>query len=338
MPIDILPFQDDMILDAAALLAQRHQRDRAVLPELPPRFSDPDTARAAVETTWRRARASGVAAVQGGRLLGYLIGDTVIEPTWGRSGWVRPAGCALAPDQDAELVRDLYAALGARWVDYGCFAHFTVIPIADPALVHAWFALSFGVEQVHGLLDLESLDRDAPDIPAGIAIRRAGPADRATLADLSDIIWRHQTQAPVWGIHLPKSEAETREGWAELVDDPTVVVWLAFVGDQAVGSQGYWPIEAAADALLIPEGCARMSVAGTRESARGRGIATALTRHGLAQARASGYRYCETDWRSTNLLAARFWPRQGFRPLAYRLVRRIDPRIAWANGQVGAGV
>jgi hypothetical protein len=30
-------------------------------------------------------------------------------------------------------------------------------------------------------------------------------------------------------------------------------------------------------------------------------------------------------------LPARFWPRQGFRPIAYRLVRRVDQRIAWAN-------
>jgi hypothetical protein len=35
--------------------------------------------------------------------------------------------------------------------------------------------------------------------------------------------------------------------------------------------------------------------------------------------------------RSTNLLASRFWPRQGFRPIAYRLVRRVDQRIARAN-------
>ena len=37
-------------------------------------------------------------------------------------------------------------------------------------------------------------------------IRRAGPADRQTIVDLSDIIWRHQTHAPVWGIHLPEQE------------------------------------------------------------------------------------------------------------------------------------
>jgi hypothetical protein len=31
-------------------------------------------------------------------------------------------------------------------------------------------------------------------------------------------------------------------------------------------------------------------------------------------------------------LGSRFWPRRGFRPVAYRRVRRVDQRIAWANG------
>ena len=100
-----------------------------------------------------------------------------------------------------------------------------------------------------------------------------------------------------------------------------------------VGVQGYWPPESAGDYLLVPDNCVHMSVAGTRVEARGRGIGTLLTKVGLAQARAAGYRFCETDWRSTNLLASRFWPRRGFRPAAYRLVRRVDERIAWAHGQ-----
>ena len=107
------------------------------------------------------------------------------------------------------------------------------------------------------------------------------------------------------------------------------MVWLACENEQAIGSQGYWPADATDEAIHIPEHCARMSVAGTR----GRGTMQALTRHGLAQARERGYQFCETDWRSTNLLAARFWPRQGFRPTLYRLVRRIDECIAWADGE-----
>lgn len=333
MPIDIVPFHADLIPEAGALLAQRHRRDRAVLPELPARFEDPATARAAVEATWQRPMTGGVAALSKGRLLGYLIGEIVIDHLRGRSAWVRLPGCAFAPGQSAELVRDLYAVLGRRWVAYGCFFHFALVPTADRALIDAWFALSFGVEQVHGLLDLEGLDLSAPVSLPEVEIRRAGPDDRAALAELSDIIWRHLAQAPVWGIILPEREAEFRAGYAGLVDDPTATVWLAFDQGQAVGFQCYFPAEVTDDNLLIPEQCAELSIGGTRESARGRGIGQALTRHGLAHARASGYRTCLADWRSASLLASRFWPRRGFRPVAYRLVRRIDTRIAWASGQ-----
>lgn len=333
MPIDIVPLQDDLLDDAAELLAQRHTRDRQVLPDLPPQFVDFAGARRAIEAVRKRPHASGVAALAHGRLLGYLIGDMVLDPVWGRQAWVRLPGYALAPDQPPDRIHDLYAMLGAHWVTYGCFEHFALVPVADPTLIDAWFRLSFGLQQIYALLALGTLDLPSPVVPPGITIRQAGPDDRTVLADLSDLIWRHQTRAPAWGIHLPETAAEVRAGWAELVDDSTVVVWLACEDGQAVGSQGYWPADATDEAMHIPEHCARMSVAGTRDMVRGRGIMSALTHHGLAQARERGYHFCETDWRSTNLLAARFWPRQGFRPTTYRLVRRIDERIAWANGE-----
>jgi GNAT superfamily N-acetyltransferase len=108
-------------------------------------------------------------------------------------------------------------------------------------------------------------------------------------------------------------------------------MWLAFCEGRVAAMQGYWPAEEAEEDLLVAAGCCELEVAGTCAWARGRGIGQALTRHGLAQARLHGYRTCMTDWRSTNLLSSRFWPRQGFRPAAYRLVRRVDERITWAS-------
>ncbi|HYN87822.1 MAG TPA: GNAT family N-acetyltransferase [Ardenticatenaceae bacterium] len=330
MSFEIAPFTPSMLSDAGTLLAQRHQRHRAARPELPSQFEDPAVARAAVEAVLRRDRAAGVAAVSGSRLLGYLIGDKRFDNVWGRSAWVQLAGCALAPGQDAELVRDLYAALAAPWVDFGVFNHFAMVPADEQALVHMWFALSFGLEKVHALLDLATVEPSPPP-PPGVEIRRAEPRDRPLLEELSDVIWRHQVRAPDWGIQLPEAVADQRAGWGELAGDPDVTVWLAFYQGQVAGSQGYWRAETGADELLVPDQCLYLSVAGTREWARGLGIGRALTRHGLAQARAAGARFCLTDWRSSNLLASRFWPRQGFRPVAYRLARRVDPRIAWAG-------
>jgi ribosomal protein S18 acetylase RimI-like enzyme len=232
------------------------------------------------------------------------------------------------------MPKNLVSGSSPERLRYGIFFHFVLVPVADPTLIQAWFSLSFGIEQVHALIDLEAVNQASPFAPPEIEIRRAGAGDRPHLAEMSDVIWKTQVQAPVWGVMMPKTVGENVEGWSELVDRADVTVWLALADGKVVGVQGYWPAEQADDNLLVPEECAHMSVAGTREEARGRGIGTLLTNHGLAQARLAGYRFCETDWRSTNLLASRFWPRRGFRPVAYRLVRRIDQRIAWADGSV----
>ncbi|GEM_PF-5461352 len=39
----------------------------------------------------------------------------------------------------------------------------------------------------------------------------------------------------------------------------------------------------------------------------------------------------QSDRERTPLLSPRFWPHRGFTPALYRLVRRIDARIAWAH-------
>lgn len=332
MSMSIVPFSPDLLPQAALLLAQRHQRDRAFLPALPERFTAPAVAEQAIAAALQRKQASGFAALVDDQVVAYLIGDMVIDNTWGRAAWVRTAGCAYTPTVGAEIVRDLYATLGARWVDYGIFFHFALMPVSDPALLHAWFSLSFGIEQVHALVDLTIIDPSLPSVPPGLEVWQAGPTDRHHLAAMSDVIWKTQVKAPVWGVMMPEGQQEQATGWAELVDEPDVTVWLALQAGQVVGCQGYWPAEQGADNLLIPESCMHLSVAGTQEAARGQGIGTLLTRYGFAHARMAGYRFCEADWRSTNLLAARFWPRQGFQPLVYRLVRRLDPRIAWANG------
>jgi ribosomal protein S18 acetylase RimI-like enzyme len=74
-----------------------------------------------------------------------------------------------------------------------------------------------------------------------------------------------------------------------------------------------------------------MDIAATRPGERGRGAATTLTWHGLADLKAHGFRSCITDWRVTNLEASRFWPRFGFETAVYRLVRRVDARVIWAR-------
>jgi GNAT superfamily N-acetyltransferase len=333
MTLEVVPFAEEMLPEAGALFAWRQRRLREAEAELPGAFAEPDAGRAVVEAVWRREGAEGVAAVRGGRLGAFLIGERVVEEIWSRSGWVRFGGCGYTPEEGPEIIRDLYAALAAGWVRAGCFYHFALMPVGDPALVDRWFSLSFGIEQVFGLRSLESVDPTPSPDPPGVTIRLAETSDRSALEALSDVIWRHQVRSPCWGVHLPEREARHRAEWGNLVDEGDVTLFLAFEGEEPIGVQGYYPMEAGASDPTVPEQCVHLAAAGTRERARGRGIGRALTSRVLAHARSAGYRTCHTDWRSTNLLASRVWPRVGFQPVVYRLVRRVDSRIAWAREQ-----
>ena len=75
--------------------------------------------------------------------------------------------------------------------------------------------------------------------------------------------------------------------------------------------------------LGLPERASYLAFASTLPEARGSGIGVALTDASLAAAAEDGYTSMVTDWRVTNLLASRFWPKRGFRPAFYRLYRSI---------------
>ena len=67
-----------------------------------------------------------------------------------------------------------------------------------------------------------------------------------------------------------------------------------------------------------------LDVAATLPEARGLGVGMALTTHALWWARRQGHERMKADWRIANLLASRFWPRRGFEPTAYRMVRYVQ--------------
>ena len=330
MKPEYLPFSEEMIPAAGKLLAARHARNRTSLPLLPKRFEDLQAAIKALETLHRKKFRNGYAAFRNGQMVAYLLGEYVLQP-WGRCGYVSLPGYALAADESPATLQDLYAHLGDDWVRTGVFSHGLYISAADTEVIAALFDLGFGKERVDALLDLRTLDIPKVEEPAGITVRRAGPGDNAHLGDLSDLIMRALAKAPYWHPTVPEDWDELREGWSELADGRDWTVWLALENGEARGMIGFTQqTETDTDMLAAPKSV-YLSVAATVPSARGRGISTCLTWHGLRQAREEGFEVCYTNWISPNLLASRHWPRYGFVEVAYRLSKRIAPMIAWAK-------
>lgn len=330
MKIEIEPFEPGMIPAAAQLLARRHAANRFRLPLLPARFEDEAVAARAVKALWEKKHRRGYAAFRGGDMLAYLLGEFVVQP-WGRCGYVYLPGYCLAQGESVALIQDLYAALGEDWVAWGVFSHGLYVSAAEPHIIQALFDLGFGKERVDALLDLRSKSIPQVEPPADVTVRRAAPGDNRRIGALSDVISRALAAAPYWHPTVPEDYDELYEGWSELADEKDWTVWLAMQAEEPLGTVGFTPqVEADTDMLASPRSV-YLSVAATRPAARGRGLATALTWHGLAQARAEGFEICYTNWISPNLLASRHWPRYGFADVSYRLAKRIDPQIAWTK-------
>lgn len=313
-------------------MASRHRSDRALLPALPVCYENENTAALAIETEWSKPGITGVAAVDGERLIGYLFGQKIDSPLRGRHVWVSLAGHALAPELSAEWYRDLYSFASQQWVDEGYFLHCSLLPASDPAILDAWFRLGFGHEQVHALLSLEHEFPTALPLDQRVEIRLATPDDRELLSNVSSLIRTYQANAPTLAVALPEDAQKVREGYGKLAVDPEADIWLALKDGEVISFQGYFPTSESKADMITPDRCVELGIAATRPEFGGRGINYALTVHGFTHARDKGYKYCMTDWRMTNLQSSRYWPRQGFRPAAYRVSRLIDQRIAWAKG------
>ena len=334
--VEVAPFATEHLDGAAALLAARHHIDRTRVPALPARFEEAPAARAAIEALLVERHARGVVALRGGRVVGYLLGRPLLTPPWPRGVWIDPIGHAADASDAHDIYRELYAAFAPSWVANGCFGHVIVVPAQDRVALNSWWSLGFGQQQTYALREITEADtaaaaRRLADAPSTVTIRRAAPEDAAEVVRIGRQLAVHQPRPPNFAITLPEAFEGLRRGHTEALSDPAVTYWVVERDGRLLAFQLFEEPEPEASDLLTPERCIELSIGITDERERGTGVGSTLLAQTLAWARDAGYGWCRLDWRTANLAAARFWLRHGARPVAYRLFRAIDERIAWAR-------
>jgi ribosomal protein S18 acetylase RimI-like enzyme len=313
--LTIQPFSDEHLDSAATLLEERHSRHREAEPGLPANVDY----RAEIESLWNAKERSGTVASRNGDLVGYLIGAHREDDIWGSNVWVEYAGHAV---REPEIVRDLYAAAATEWVERGWDRQYALVPATDLELVDAWFRLSFGAQHAAAIQETPE-STDPP--PPGVVVRRAVAEDADAVARLDLELPRHQELSPVFAPGPRYTEEESRADFLEEVDDSDQALLLAEVDGQIVSLLAMVDVSKSSmhTGLGRPERAAFLGFAATLPEARGTGAGLALTNAGLDWAREQGYPFTVVDWRETNLLASRFWPRRGFRRTFLRLYRSI---------------
>jgi GNAT superfamily N-acetyltransferase len=320
--LEIIPFDADGIDDAARLLAARHRAQRIAEPGLDPAFEDVATTRVAIEGLMATEGASGALASRRGAAVGYVLA-TPRSGTWGPSMWVEGAGQAVA-DVESDVVRDLYGFLAGGWVATGRYRHSVIVPATDPALVEAWFRSGFGQQHVHGIRGAAA-PRETVAVPDGMTLRRAERRDIVALGGLGRALAEHQIASPVFST-LPSAPLEDHVAeWEEDFEDERFANFVVEVEGRVIGAAVGCSIDMSSEhhGIVRPATAGLLGFAAVLPEARGLGAGRVLGAAVLAWARDAGYTVVVTDWRETNLLSSRTWPRLGYRPVFRRLHRAI---------------
>jgi ribosomal protein S18 acetylase RimI-like enzyme len=317
--MEISAFSDEHVDAAGTLLAARHAEHRRSEPLLPPRYEDPTEAAQEVVAAWRRPDASGAVAIRDGRLVGFLIGAPRDVEIWGDNVWVEAAGHAA---EEAEDVRDLYGGAAGIWFDEGRQRHYALVPAGEADLVDAWFRVGFGQQQAYAVREVPSGLEPRP--PNGLEIRAPREEDIEALIAVDLALPAHQRSSPVFSERPLPSEDEIRSEWhSTLTDDEKVLIGVREGRPVACWSFAAAGLSVHYHGLMEPDRSCYLAFASTLPETRGSGVGVALTDAVLAAAAEQGYAAMVTDWRVTNLLASRFWPKRGFRTAFLRLYRSI---------------
>jgi len=318
MPMEIVPFQETQIEEAAALACARYQIQRQQVPLLPARFEDAEAILPLIRDL--AGRAPGVAALRDGRLAGFLLGFVIPEFRGKRSVYSPEWANAADLEDSRRIYEEMYSHLSARWVAGGCAIHLVSMLAHDRAGIQGWHWLGFGLAAADGVRELSPVPGPAVDIE----IRRAGPEDAGQAASLLEALRRHLEAPPTFVFRGAPSDVAEHKDW---LGNPGNALWLAYRGSEAVACLGQGPASPKASMLIEDAKTTSIVSAFTREEARGGGIATALLNRALDWGREQGYARCAVDWEPMNVPASRFWLRY-FQPVSYALERYIDERLA----------
>ena len=324
MPTTILPMREKHLEEAAELAAGRYRRLLEQVPYLPGSYADP--ARIYPILASMQAESTGLAAVQAGRLVGYLCAWLLPDFQGRKAAFSPELANGVVPEDGRRIFEEMYTYLAAAWRADGVITHLVSLLAEDQIAWQTWRWLGFGMIAADGLRTMQPLGESSDDLrsPKQVMeankIRRAGVEDAEAILAMDTALNTYLAESPTFMPHESVHTIEEVKSWLASSEN---AFWIANLGGEPVAFLGMGPASQDACTIIVDEGTTSVLGAYTVESARSRGIATALLEHGLAWARQQGYTRCAVDFEPMNPLARRFWLRY-FQPVSFSLIRQVS--------------
>src|SRR5665213_33097 len=98
----------------------------------------------------RNARDQTWVCEEDGVLVGHLYGALLDNGTHGNGVWIGPDGVSF---NTTDILADLYATAGARWLEHAALEHY-VWTLDDVVSTEPWYELGFARMHMRGVLEL----------------------------------------------------------------------------------------------------------------------------------------------------------------------------------------
>ena len=280
--------------------------DAAANPHVDPAFNPRELRDALVDspdTAWVLDRGHGI--------VGHLYGALVDQG--GSAGvWTGPDGYSF---EDPLALRALVEMASHSWRSRGAHEHF--VWCADrPQRVDPWFELGYSRFSTRGSLVLA--DRDARRLPEQYSVRRGEARDLEMVFALDDQLSAAQGDDPEQRTVDERNAA--RLEIVETLEDPETNHFVVEFDQRVIGQCISFPAPVRRGSFVNTIFLSEVVI---DQGHRRRGVARCLIDEVLTHARSEGFNYCETQWRTSNVEASRFWIRYGFTPTYARLRRTL---------------
>ena len=319
--MQIVDFTLAHVEQAMHIAMQNYEEERKCVPALPIVAKLPDLTDFATNKL-------GVAAIDGGELVGFLCWHSPIDNLFGTSkGMWSPLHAHGAITQDRTNIYDrLYQTAAEKLVSEHILCHGIGLYEHNTDAKRSFLQNGFGSRCVDAI---RSVDPIIGSTGEGIIFRKAIKDDAEALADMENMLGRHLSSSPMF---MPFTSETPACDIAKDIENGDIEYFVAAENSKIVS---YYCIQkdgenfASNDASVINI-CGAYALPETR----GKGISAVLLSWLMDLLRERGYLRCGVDFECFNYTARRFWLKY-FTAYSDSVVRRIDERITASHTNRG---